>query len=356
MAPFSPVKSVPPVVVGRPCLFRASTYDARRMVCAAHFKHPCPLLVGASMVFLSLVDSRAAAAQPPVSSNNRPIVEALSVQSNACFDATTLAAHVELWLKRSNLDRHIALEVRGDPQGTEGVTIEIRRDGHSVGTRVFPTFTVPCEDIRTAIAMSAALAIDATEHEAQLAEPAAQQPAAVRRLPPPRAARVATSLEGLALVRVLPTWTAGFAPAIAYSVVPAVALRASLLVTSTSSFALSGGYVDMSAIAGRLDACGAVPSGALRLRACAGFIAGRLDTEGSNFVGATSNGTQRRAIVGGLARLDLRIPIAGSVGFLAAADAFVRFTHSDIRVGGGASRPLATIGAMFGGGPEVRFW
>jgi hypothetical protein len=146
-------------------------------------------------------------------SNKRPVREALRVQANACFDTTTLAFHVELWLKRSSVDRHIDLEVRGDPQGPEGVTIEIRRDEHSVGTRFFPAFTVPCQDIRTAIAMSVALAIEATEHESRQVEPVAGKPTANPQLPlqvTPPPARVMTSLEGLALTGVLPTWAAGF--------------------------------------------------------------------------------------------------------------------------------------------------
>jgi hypothetical protein len=328
------------------------------MAYAVRYNHSCPLLIGLLILFLSLLESRSCEAQPSAVSNKRPVLEALRVQANDCFDTTTLAAHVELWLKRSSVDRHVELEVRGDPRGPAGVTIEIRRDERSVGTRFFPAFTVPCEDIRTAIAMSAALAIDATEHESQQVEPATRKPPANPHLPlqwtPPPA--VATSLEGVALTGVLPTWAVGFAPGVAFSVVPSVAVRVGLLVTSTSSFALGGGSVNTSAIAGRLDACAVVLADVLRLRACTGAIAGRLNAEGANFADAGSSGVQRHAFVGGLARLDLRLPITGVVGFLVAADIFLRFTNSDIRVEGGESRPMAPVGAMFGGGPELRFW
>ncbi len=185
------------------------------MARVAAIKRPGRQLVGCLTLFLSLFDARSTAAQPSSATDKRPVLEALNVQSNACFDTTSLATHVRTWLKRSNVDRHIDLEVRGDPQGPEGVTIEIRRDGHSVGTRFFPAFTVPCQDIRTAVAMSAALAIDATEHEAQRLEPTAQKPTAIAQAPPqarPNSKRVAASLEGVALVGLLPTWAVGFAP------------------------------------------------------------------------------------------------------------------------------------------------
>jgi hypothetical protein len=307
---------------------------------------------------LSLLYASCVVAQAAVAADRRPVAEALSVQNNVCFDAPTLGLQLEAWLKRSTVERDISLDVRGDPLGADGVTIEIRRAGRSVGTRTFPQFSVSCEEVRSAIAMSAALAIDATEQESGCPEAPQQKPSLAYEPPRHRAplARALGSLEGVAVGGLLPTWSMGVAPSVGYRVASSISLRASLLATSSSVFVLGGGTVEMRAVAGRLDGCAVAIARRLRLRACLGVLAGRLTTEGSGFADATSTGAQRRALLGGLSRLDLRIPIAPSFGLLAAADFFVRFTRSDVRVEAGDSRPLLPIGVMLGGGPELQFW
>jgi hypothetical protein len=264
------------------------------------------------------------------------------------------------FLKRDAIDRNIELEIQGDPLGPEGVTLEVRREGRVVGSRSFPTLTASCEDVRTAVAMSAAFVIDATELESQSAKPVASAAAPAPK-PAPAATPVATSslmatLEGVAVAGVLPGWTAAVAPSIAYSWQPAVAVRASLFATAASTFRLDGGDVGTRALTGRLDACASVFRDVPRVRACAGVIAGQYSAKAADLADAMSSSEQHHVLVGGLVRLDLRVPIVGSLGLLAAADFFVRFTDSDIRVAGGDSRPLTPVGILIGGGPEIRFW
>lgn len=292
----------------------------------------------------------------------RPILEALHVASNPCFDAATLAPHVAAWLKRSAMDRRIEVEVRGDPLSPAGLALEIRRDGQAVGTRSFPAFTVPCEDVRAAVAVSTALAIDATVLESlgvnvpssAPSEPAHRAPARSE----PQPARLAVATEGVALLGVLPTVAAAYAPSASFTIVPAVALRVSALVTAPSSFAFDGGNVDVSVVAGRLDGCAVVPAGALRLRFCAGLAAGELRAVGTRFTVSTSPAPV--PWVAGLGRFDLRIPVTGRLGLVLASDFAVRFAQTSIDVTSlkgtvRDSRPLSVLGAMLGAGSEILF-
>jgi hypothetical protein len=305
----------------------------------------------------SLIHSSGWAAATSHTDEKHALAAALRVEAHTCYDAEALTPSVARFLKRNTIDRHLELEIRGDPQSSDGVTLEVRRDGHVVGTRSFPAFTASCEDIRTAIAMSAAFVIDATELESQAKAPAASATPAQPKLAPgaPAATNaVMASLEALALTGVLPGWSAGVSPSIAYSWQPALAVRASLLATAKSSFSLDGGSVDTQALAGRLDACARLVM-APRVRACAGIVAGRYSAQATNLVGAQPAAEQHRLLAGGVVRLDLRAPLAGPLGLIAAADLFVRFTDSDVRVAGGGSRPLAPVGFVLGAGPEIAF-
>ncbi|MGE5786553.1 MAG: hypothetical protein ACM3ZE_18290 [Myxococcales bacterium] len=280
---------------------------------------------------------------------------------SACLDAATLAQSVAFYLKREQIDRHLELAIRGNPLGEEGVTIEVRRDGQTVGTRTFPTFTDPWDEVLSAIAVAVAMTIDATEHEPRpdkVAVAATSQPKqeVALKKSPPRTKRAATGVDVLALWGVLPGWALGLAPHFAYSVLPNWALRASLLGTTRGSLELSGGSVEMRTLAGRLDVCGSLLPETFRLRVCGGVMAGRLSVVGSNFARAISNGEQQRLLLGGVARFDVRLPLVGGLGVTAFADLFVRFTNSDVSVSNGDNRPMVPVGGMLGAGPELRFW
>lgn len=302
-----------------------------------------------------------ATAQTSAVANLRPISEALRVETESCFDAATLAQSVAVHLKREQIDRHLELAIRGNPQGEAGITIEVRRDGKAVGTRTFPPFDDPCDEVLSAVAVAVAMTVDATEHEqvsGSAAVAATDQPkpktAPTQPLAPNR--RAAAGVELLALWGVVPGWTVGLAPHLAYSALPNWALRASLLGTTRGSLELSGGSVEMRTLAGRLDICGSLQPETFRLRVCGGVMVGALSAVGRNFASATSNGEQQRLLYGGLARFDVRVPIVGGLGLTAFADLFVRFTSSDVGVRGGESRPMVPVGGLFGAGPELRFW
>jgi hypothetical protein len=307
-------------------------------------------------------------AQAAADAGLRPIREALHVEDNACFDAETLAKAVALQLKRARVDRRLELEVRGDPQAEPGTSIEVRHAGRSAGTRTFPPIAAACDEVLSAVAVAVAMTIDATEHAPAPAEsePASdgagvtatrqQKPQGAASESPRRHERAQVGLDVMSLWGVLPGWTAGIAPNAAYLVLPNWAVRASVFATTRGTLELNGGEVDMRALAARFDVCGALQPHGVRWRACAGVTLGRLSAVGQGFTRATANGGQQRLLLGGLVRLDARLTLVGDLGLTAFADLFVRFTDSDVSVSGGETRPMAPIGALFGAGPELRFW
>ncbi|HEY5962204.1 MAG TPA: hypothetical protein VIV60_36860, partial [Polyangiaceae bacterium] len=185
-----------------------------------------PLRIGLCAFVASLLTSPMLFAEPPAAQaaaepDLRPIQQALRVDANACFDAATLATSVAVQLKRERINRRLELEIRGNPQGEEGVTIEVRHAGRTAGTRTFPPLTDPCDEVLAALAVAVAMTIDATEHE-QLAQKAPvtttnqPKPEGSANVPARRNERALIGLDVVGLWRVLPGWTAGIAPSAAY--------------------------------------------------------------------------------------------------------------------------------------------
>ncbi|EYF04887.1 Hypothetical protein CAP_3698 [Chondromyces apiculatus DSM 436] len=88
-------------------------------------------------------------------------------------------------------------------------------------------------------------------------------------------------VEGMALLNVLPAITYGIAPTIELSLSRRAELRASALVSGTATTSVESATAESSLIAGRLDACAAGwPRDLIRLRACAGLLAGAVNASG----------------------------------------------------------------------------
>src|SRR5262249_4770832 len=102
----------------------------------------------------------------------------------------------------------------------------------------------------------------------------------------PRKGPVLTvTLQGMALIGVLPKVTLGFAPSVELSIVRGFDIRASALVTGTTTVSVGSGTGDAALIAGRLDAClrRVLLEDVARIRGCAGLFAGAVDAQGSGF-------------------------------------------------------------------------
>ena len=214
-----------------------------------------------------LLAARTAVAAPPTHS----FVEALRVDPNECFDAASLAPVLVRWLGRSEVDRRVEIEIAGQPAGAEGLTLRVRREGQIVGERRFPGLAAPCDEVRAAVGLAAALAVDALSLEV----PAAPAAVVLERGPAPpvrsSSRRFSSAVDAVVLVGVLPAPTGALAPGFGVRLAPAFELRLGGLLSGVGSVGLDGGSVAASLLAGRADGCGALAGDIVRARACLGL-------------------------------------------------------------------------------------
>jgi hypothetical protein len=325
------------------------------------------------------IPGRASAEQPA----DRPVVEALRVEADACLDREALAAHVVAWIHRDRIDRRIEIAVRGGPGSPEGVGLTVLRDGAVVGERRFEIAHVPCEEGRAAIGLAIALAIDNTllgslgpsdppappNESPAPAPPSSPVPAPPPPAPPsPSPIGLGMSLDLVGVAVLLPTVVGGVAPA--FELIPhrRFEIRLSGLLTfPESTFALGGGRVGAAIYAGRLDACAAFHLGArieaerlstIRLHACAGVLAGALHSGVVSGLDPSPSPTAPWASAA--LRFDARVAITRRLGLALSVDALVPLVRPEIdatTVAGTVvdAHPLAPAGVAVGLGPHVLF-
>lgn len=291
-----------------------------------------------------------------------PLAAALRVEPNACFEASSLAPAIARWLQRDAIDRRLIVEVSGQADDAEGLLIRIRRDGQLVGERRFSGRFVSCEEVRTAVALAAALAVDATVVESLGVHPRAPgpEPAAPKVPEAPVGARrtgVSASLDAAALFGVLPSPVPAFAPAIGVRPAPPVELRLSGLFTGAGAMALDRYRVDAGLLAARADVCAAFAVGFARTRVCAGLAAGRLQATASGPMVALAPSAPWAAAVG---RVDVRVSLRPWFGIVLGGDALFPMTRPRFlvqTVGGAqvAASGLPAIGGAVSLGPEITF-
>jgi hypothetical protein len=349
------------------------------------------LLFGAILALAALVAEAARADEAA-----RPIADALTVGPSRCLEAKTLAQHVGMWLRKDAIDRRIAVEITDAP---EGVRFVVRRDGAVVGERRLDVQKVPCQEIHAAVGLGVASAIDATILDALgvsrpspppapapapppasppiMPPPApppilpswpppvpvipASPPPPARPAPPPeRKGPVLTiALQGMVLIGVLPKVTVGVAPSAELSIVRGFDLRASALVTGTTTVAVGGGTGDAGLVSGRLDACytRVLLDDVARLRGCAGLSAGAVNARGAGFPDA------RSAVapwIAPAARVDARWSFTRFFGLVFGVDGYFPGLKPELQVVDAKGKvvaaerfPLAGIG--FSIGPSVTF-
>lgn len=220
--------------------------------------------------------------------------EALEVVENRCMTEGELSANVRLWLGRPSVDRRIRIVV--DQLDEDSLRFVLSRDGKPSAERRFHTADVSCVDLRAAVALAIALAIDATVMQAILEplpatpgppaprpRPAPARPPAPRPPPPPAPAeeRVMLEVEAqvLVLVGVLPEPALGASIGAAAPLGDSWHLRASGWGTAARSVSVGAGRSETAMVAGQASLCLDDSS----LRACAGAAAGRWSAEGRGF-------------------------------------------------------------------------
>jgi hypothetical protein len=314
---------------------------------------PRPALVLAASALLM---SRVALGAPPT----HTVSEALRVEANECFDEALLAPVLSRWLQRDRVDRRIEVEIVGEPGSSEGLVLRVLRDGVIAGERRFPVLSAPCDDVRAAVGLAAALAIDATVLEslgvraAPVSDDGDARPARPAPSPWPG---VAASVDAVGLFGVLSAPAVGISPALSLHVAAPLELRASALITGSSRLSFDGRTFDLTLVSGAVDACGLASWRALRARGCFGLAAGRLLAVAAAGTPSASQPAPWGAAIG---RADLRVSLSSWFGLVAGGDLLVPITRPRFQILGamgamGASAGLPAIGAAMRIGPEITF-
>jgi hypothetical protein len=336
-------------------------------------------LAAASLLF---VDSSALADEP-----SRPIEEALTVGPSRCLEAKPLAQHVTMWLKRSSIDRRISVEISDAP---DGVRFVVRRDGVVLGQRTLEVAKIPCQEIHAALGLGIASAIDGTvlEDLGVTAKPSAPPvesvpprlppglipPPPMSRLePPPHVASIrepapqpaqhgpvlTITVQGVALINVLPKVTLAFAPSAELSILRGFDLRASALVTGNTAVTVGSGTGDAALIAGRFDACAGrvLLDDLARIRGCAGLFAGAVNASGTGF---PDNRTTTAPWVAPALRVDARWSLTRLFGIVVGVDGLFPGLKPELQVVDKTQKVVAAqrfplAGVTFDFGPSITF-
>lgn len=289
------------------------------------------------------------------------IKEAISLYPGAtCLESGRLAGAVERVLSTNAIDSRIRVEVRGDWQAPNVVSITIWRVDQAYATRRFDDAPADCVQVHSLVGLAIAFAIDATwlakpKKEEKLASPpVAEIPAFI----PSWALGIDAAMSGGV---VLGTGM-GADIGLARSVFSWLDLRLSILGVFTlkkQSIPPDTGTFDMILTAARLDACGSLPlQPRLAVRACLGAAVGGLTTVGRDYYfDSMTDTTLWSAGVGGIETL---WTLSKSIGLVVAFDGVVPIGRHIIQVVDFQNqrvdyRPLSPVAVMGRLGPLFYF-
>jgi hypothetical protein len=291
----------------------------------------------------------------------RPIAEAFVVEAGRCLEAESLEPAVGRWLKQDTIDTRVTIAVR---RKDDAVVYGLYQDGVLVGQREVRSLPTGCSEFTTALALSIAVAIEATFFGAE--EPG-ETPAAASSPPPPppppslppsrprraparpKRARYATQVGHRATL----TGEAGFLWNTLPGVRPLVGAgvdvawssyletRTSFLTATAAASPLGSGEVETRLYAARADACAAKPVRHVKLRACLGLAWGFVESRGLGFVERRSPSQPWLALpLRGEARVAFgRAPANVVWGLLATAELVVTLRRPQIGVVGQTTDP-----------------
>jgi hypothetical protein len=291
-----------------------------------------------------------------------PLTEAIEVSEGACVTHGELVASVETWLGRGAIDRRIRIIVQEAEPGRPSFVV-LREDQPAAERRFRPS-RIACPDLRAAVALAIALAIDATILQGLL-EPApapppppAPGPPPPRPEPPPAAApapkatlgerpaaaapdaerSLAGEASALLFVGVLPELAWGGSIA---ALVPAgpLSLRAAAWATLTSEVSVGEGSAELGMVAGEVTACVSRDLGSAGLRGCAGGAAGGWSAHGRGFDANRAAAIPWVAAVGGFG---LELPVGGGAALVGRIHGYFPLVRPVLEVTDPAGAPLAS--------------
>ena len=307
------------------------------------------------------------------------VPDAVTVGPSTCLDAPTLAARVEMWLGRSEIDARVSVRVRDERDVGQGVVFVVLREGRPVAERRLRPKSIPCPDLTAAVGIAIALAIDATflaslmnvaDLESIKAPPAPPAPPPPPSRPepekaPPSAAAphkeavgVRGSVQAHALVGVLPTPVAGASFGFDVALAPWADLRISGMGTLRRPIRIGTGEADVTLAAGRFDGCFVRPVDAVSLVGCGGVVTGRWIAAGSGYDVNQSSSLPWMAAV---ARAEGRLRVGEGIHVVFAVDGYVPLLRPVLDVRGRDGKVVASDEAPAAGfgvavGPLIAFF
>jgi hypothetical protein len=201
-----------------------------------------------------------------------------------------VAPHVATWLGRSTIDTRLRVVVEDRRASGGAIVFFIVRDGEPVADRSLNPPDASCEDVRAAVGVAIALAIDATYLSSIVGPlpvpPSSSEPAASSPEPSPAARGNSThdvSLVGArgevgVVAGALPHVAAAGAMGVEVDVATPWSVRGSAVVLGPGASTLSSGSVRTSLAGGRLDACFGS-----HVRLCGGALVGAWFASGVDY-------------------------------------------------------------------------
>jgi hypothetical protein len=279
-----------------------------------------------------------------------------------------LARRVARWLEREQVDARIRVEVRGRADRANAVSFAITYDGRHRTERHIHDGPADCDQFHSALALSIALAIDATLLDAQRAQlpkedvPSDEELVAVEP-PEPSYFRLALGVFAHASSGLLTDLSPAGSARIEVGLVKWLDLRAGALASWVGDQRLPGvdGHYDVRLIAGRLDGCVLYTLRQLRLLACGGALGGTFRTQGREFSARSITQTEPWwAVVGSL---ELQAEISTWLALAVSVDMVVPVQTRRIVALGPDEEPLepgdrtlTAVGVLAGAGPVFRFF
>ena len=300
----------------------------------------------------------AAIAAAPTAAADQPthsLLDAVVTREQRCLDREQVAAQIGSWLHRDAIDARITVVVARTADGA-GASFEIRRDGAAIAEREFPRLPEECHEMRAALGLGIALAIDATilqtlgiaETTASPVPVIAAPPAPVAIATDPRRAQsrrtsVAVVFEALLLAEVVPRVTWGAYAGIAVDLHGGdFTVRLGALTTGLGETALGSGSAQSRLTAARLDGCVRRTPGPqwFEVRGCLGAGVGAVTAQGRGFETSYRVELPWAALVGRVAAAlllghGLRLEIGG--------DAWVPFVVPSLTVVGSDGAVLSEL-------------
>jgi hypothetical protein len=227
---------------------------------------------------------------PPGVAPGPALRDLVTVEPGAtCLERERLIDRVVRWLQRTHVEAALRVHVRGDSELATRVFFAVVRDPGDAAERRLDNAPSDCDQLHSAVALSIALAIEATlQHPGAGGEiPDEPSPAAGwKRKAPSRPMHLDLAVLGGATVGVLTGASLAGSPRLALSPWPWFEIAVAGLATHLSGETVEGvpGTFESTLLAGGLDACfgGETTQGAAFFM-CIGGRAGSFRTRGHDF-------------------------------------------------------------------------